>query len=226
MNGTHFVEWFKNQLLPNLPPHAVIVLDNDPYHNVVTEKVPTKSSKKALMQEWLTRHSIEWDRRELKRELFEKIRKEAPQKKFVVDGMARENDFIVLRSPVAHCELNPIELVWSQVKGFLKKNNKTFRLADLEKLVPEAFDTVTSDIWANCCEEAIKEENTCWESDGLQEEAVNEFLIEFGDSDQDDDLEYVEVAEEGALLCHDESVSDDDELDVDDRELLRIDECE
>ena len=72
--------------------------------------------------------------------------------------MARENDCIALRSPVAHCELNPIEIVWSKVKGFPKKNNKTFRLADLEKLVPEAFDTVTSDIWANCCEQAIKEE--------------------------------------------------------------------
>ena len=80
MNGTHFVEWLKNQLLPNLPPHAVIVIDNAPYHNVVTEKVPTKSSKKALMQKWLTRHTIERDRRELKRELFEKTQKEALRK--------------------------------------------------------------------------------------------------------------------------------------------------
>ena len=85
---------------------------------------------------------------------------------------------------IGHCELNPIELV---LKGFLKKNNKSFRLADLEKLVPEASDTVTLDILANCCEQAIKEENKFSESDGLQEEAVNEFLIEFGDSDQEDD---------------------------------------
>ena len=78
---------------------------------------------------------------------------------------------------------------------------------------------VTSEIWANCCEKAIKEEHTFWESDGLKEKAVN--------SDQeDDDLEYVEVAEAGALLGHDGAVSDNDELDVDDRELLRIDECE
>jgi transposase len=40
----------------------------------------------------------------------------------------------LLRTPVRHCELNPIELIWAQVKGFVAKNNITFRLKDVTKI--------------------------------------------------------------------------------------------
>jgi hypothetical protein len=40
----------------------------------------------------------------------------------------------VLRTPVRHCELNPIELIWAQVKGFEAKHNTTFRLKDVKEL--------------------------------------------------------------------------------------------
>ena len=95
MNGKHFTEWFEKQLLPNIPPQSVIILDNAPYHNVVVEKIPTKSSRKGDMQEWLRRHEIEIDSKDLKKDLFEKIQKEASQKRFVVDDLAREKN--------AHC---------------------------------------------------------------------------------------------------------------------------
>ena len=32
----------------------------------------------------------------------------------------------VVRLPVAHWELNPIEMAWSQVKGYVKANNKKY----------------------------------------------------------------------------------------------------
>ena len=32
----------------------------------------------------------------------------------------------VVRLPVAHCELNFIEMAWSQVKGHVKRNNKRY----------------------------------------------------------------------------------------------------
>jgi hypothetical protein len=40
----------------------------------------------------------------------------------------------VIRTPVRHYELNPIELIWAQVKGFVAKNNTTFRLKDVKEL--------------------------------------------------------------------------------------------
>ena len=40
------VKWWNTQLLPNIPVHSAIALDNTSYHKV-TEKVPTKPSTKS-----------------------------------------------------------------------------------------------------------------------------------------------------------------------------------
>ena len=57
--------------------------------------------------------------------------------KYVVDEMAKAH------LPPYHCELNPIEMAWSQVKQFAKKNNTTFTIPGLQALVHEAFAEVT-----------------------------------------------------------------------------------
>ena len=49
--------------------------------------------------------------------------------------------------PVRHCELNPKELIWAQVKGFVAKNNTTFRLKDAKELTYAAFGKNTNDVW-------------------------------------------------------------------------------
>ena len=67
------------------------------------------------------------------------------------------------RLPVAHCELNPIEMAWSQVKGHVKQNNKRyinividivivwhlfrFTLTEVKELVYQGFEAVTSERW-------------------------------------------------------------------------------
>ena len=54
---------------------------------------------------------------------------------FKTDKIANLHGHEVLRTPVRHCELNPIELIWAQVKGFVAENNTTFRLKDVKELV-------------------------------------------------------------------------------------------
>ncbi|KAG8235330.1 hypothetical protein J437_LFUL003613 [Ladona fulva] len=34
MNSGNYLKWIKNQLIPNLPPKSLVVIDNAPYHNV------------------------------------------------------------------------------------------------------------------------------------------------------------------------------------------------
>jgi len=53
----------------------------------------------------------------------------------------------VVRLPPYHCQYNPIELIWAQVKGDVAKKNVSFKIADVEKLVNEALDGVTVDSW-------------------------------------------------------------------------------
>ena len=52
----------------------------------------------------------------------------------------------MLRLPVAHCELNPIELAWASVKGYVAKHNKKHNLTEIEQLTPKGFEHITTDM--------------------------------------------------------------------------------
>jgi hypothetical protein len=44
--GTH-------QVIPNLPPSSVVVMDNAPYHSTVHNKPPEKYANKQDMVDWM-----------------------------------------------------------------------------------------------------------------------------------------------------------------------------
>ena len=61
-------------------------------------------------------------------------------------------------------------------------------------------------MWQHFCTHAIKEEEKCWEKDGLFENAIDEFWIELNVDDDEED-----------------EISDDEELDHEDRILMSAD---
>ena len=122
MNATHFLEWFEFSPMPNLPLNSLIILDNAKYHNTVVEKTPTKSSTKREMKAWLDNHGISYNPKDLKQDLFQSCHTST------VDRIAHQYGQEVVRLPISHCELNPIEMAWATVKDFIRKNNTTFRL--------------------------------------------------------------------------------------------------
>ena len=69
MKATVFEEWFNN-LLKKLPENAVIIMDNASYHSRKLEKLPSTSSKKKEMQEWLSLKNIDFDPEMVRCELF------------------------------------------------------------------------------------------------------------------------------------------------------------
>lgn len=99
------------------------------------------------MRAWLSSHGIGFDDTDLKRDLMKKISDAKPTKEFETDVIAAKFQHSVLRLPVAHPELNPIEMAWSLVKGYVAKNNKKFTLKEIEKLVPEGIREVTPALW-------------------------------------------------------------------------------
>ena len=65
----------------------------------------------------------------------------------------------MLRLPVAHCELNPIELAWASVKGYVAKHNKKHNLTEIEQLTPKGFEHITTDMGRQLCRHVVDIEN-------------------------------------------------------------------
>jgi hypothetical protein len=63
MDAKRFENWFSGQLLPNIPPNSVIVIDNASYHTKQENKVPTKSSRKDLMTDYLTKMGVTFEKK-------------------------------------------------------------------------------------------------------------------------------------------------------------------
>jgi len=80
MNSANFCKWFTEQLLPNIPPQSLIILDNASYHNELAEDAfPTPTTSKAQLQHWLkTHHRRAYREDMLKPELYKKCRQLCP----------------------------------------------------------------------------------------------------------------------------------------------------
>jgi transposase len=66
-------------------------------------------------------------------------------KAYELDQLANERGHQVIRLPPYHCHYNPIEMVWAQVKREVAKKNKTFTMAEVERLTNEELDRVTQE---------------------------------------------------------------------------------
>ncbi|GBM63347.1 hypothetical protein AVEN_51369-1 [Araneus ventricosus] len=192
MDGNHFESWFKSKLIPKLEPNSIIVMDNASYHSVKEEKLPTQSWRKKDIQEWLTNKNIPWGSDLLKLELLQIV--STVKHKFDgyrIDKIASERGHKVLRLPPYHCELNPIELIWAQVKGYIARQNQTFKLPEVKNLLLEALDKVSGNDWKNAVAHVTKIEKEFWTMDGLIEDVweQNELTIQLSDSDSTQESE-------------------------------------
>ena len=97
--------------------------------------------------------------------------------------LAKQFGKTVLRLPPYHCALNPIELIWSQVKGYVARHNVTFKLPDVQCLLQDALSHVTPESWQNCIKHIIAEEKKMWNLDGLKELAIEPLIVNLQESD-------------------------------------------
>ena len=88
MIGEHFEEWFRDKLLPNVPPNSLIVMDNASYHSRRLEDIPVKSWTKKRMIEWLDGKGTSYPPKALKSELFSILQEMRLTPQYVVDEMA------------------------------------------------------------------------------------------------------------------------------------------
>jgi transposase len=67
-----------------------------------------------------------------------------------------------LRLPPYRPEFNPIEKIWAIVKNWVAARNTTFKMADVEDLARQKFDSVTSETRSSVCEHVDKLVMSIW----------------------------------------------------------------
>lgn len=195
MNALHYAEWFK-KILSLLPEKSAIVIDQAPYHTKQdpTTMNPNMSWKKNKIIDWIIKKDISLPPGPYNIHRFTKAQLivyatpyfGTPEK--IVDQLIRNHrpDVKLLWLPVAHCELNPIELIWAYVKSKVAKVNlanaaeKGRSLEVMNNLCKEALRSVTPDLWKKCISHTTRIEDDYWEKDGLTEDVheVQPLIIE------------------------------------------------
>jgi len=110
MNQELFTKWFKEMLLPNIPERSLIIMDNASYHNMLSDhSAPTPKCKKEKIRSWLEANGIPLRDDCLKAEMIEILNRMTPPPTYVLDEIAAEYGYEILRTPPYHPELQPIE---------------------------------------------------------------------------------------------------------------------
>lgn len=83
--------------------------------------------------------------------------------------------------------MNPEELIWANIKGYVAKHNQKFNLTALQQLFNTALDNVTEDHWKNAVKHVMDIEKSYWERDNICDIEIEQVLIKLSeDSDSDD----------------------------------------
>ena len=165
MHQDLFTRWFTEQLLPNMPSNARIIMDNAPYHNTLScHAAPTAPCKKERIASWLSKNQIPVRDDCLKAEWVEILEKLAPAPTYALDELAADHGHAILRTPPDHPELQPIETCWAVVKKQIARVNKC-TMADLREQLEEAFASVTEETCVGLIKKVRKVEETFWTED-------------------------------------------------------------
>ena len=167
MDGSKFENWYKIKLLPNLQPNSVVVMDNASYHCVQVDRPPTSGSRKADIQEWLRRNDVPFSENARKGECVALVKQQTrnSKPKYVIDEKTRQAGHTILRLPPYHSHLNPIEMIWTQIKRCVIKNNATGQFVDAHQLIQETINAVTVERWRSVCKNVMIVEEDYWVKD-------------------------------------------------------------
>ena len=154
MNSKIFEKWVNEQLESALPEKSLIIMDNASYHSVREEgtKTPTSNSRKGDMISWLTKNNINFNNKAKKPELYGIVKLNKGPPIYKVDEFLKRKGHEVLRLPPYHCELNPIELIWGDLKGFVGREHSTIKREDVKALIKKGFAQIDSAKWLHVCE--------------------------------------------------------------------------
>ncbi|CAG7827108.1 unnamed protein product [Allacma fusca] len=170
VHGENYYKWFQKLMntLDGKGSH-LIVIDNAPYHSVST--APRLGSRKDVLLSYLIQQKaagknlpqLENLRRFELESLVKKLKSETPQ--YRVDALAREYGHKIVRLPPYNCDLNPIELVWADVKRKLREQNTDQNIQANVIRAKSVLQTYDAASWRSHIQHVKKLEETYWHGD-------------------------------------------------------------
>ncbi len=126
MNSQTFRKCFLEQLMPNIPPRSLIIMDNASYHNMQLNKAPSGNSRKGDIIKWLWDNKIPRDASHTRAKPYQLVQLHTKDKlRYEMDELAAAAGHNVFRLPPYYCQFNPIELIWTQIKQEIRKTQIT-----------------------------------------------------------------------------------------------------
>ncbi|KAF0706840.1 hypothetical protein AaE_013921, partial [Aphanomyces astaci] len=198
-----FVDWFGDLLeeLEKLQKYGVIIaMDNAKYHQGKPFGTPTGSMKKADMLAACATYGVEVDERSTRPVVWAALKDHIDRTvKSEVESMAMERGHLVAWTPPYHSDLQPIEMVWSDVKGKVgRQYTVTTSFEDVRVRLDAAFTALPSKTIYNCIGHTERKVAAM----SLYLETLDEADEELGQCSSDD---------EGSVDNVSEASSDDDE---------------
>lgn len=198
MNASNFLKWMTEKVVPNLPENSLVVMDNAPYHCTQINKAPTMSNLKSEMQIWLREKNIFFEDSWTKAVLYDTIKKNKEPPVYAVDELLRQHNHEVVKLPPYHCDLNPIEKIWSLVKRRVAEKNVAQDPKQIVELTEAAFASITEDDWHIQCNHVKNVEDEYFKNDGLIDVEMERFIIcteNDSDTESDHDSDLIDTSD-------------------------------
>lgn len=160
-DGEYFKKWISNliRILSEKDiSKAIVIMDNAKYHKQLPPDTPKSSNTKKLLLEYCERKGIVTNATSYKSMIWaDVIRYINDNVKPIVVKMLEDAGHQVIFTPPYHSDLQPIELIWANVKGEVGRqydNNTNFSKV-LERL-KSAFANLTSKCVKGCIDKTNK----------------------------------------------------------------------
>nr|XP_031841206.1 uncharacterized protein LOC116430775 [Nomia melanderi] len=151
INNSHFMKWVEELVVPNLPASSVVIVDNTPYHTL-DENIKSK--------------------------LMKNIKVKLSPKDSSFDKLLQSHGHEVLRLPPYHPDLNPIELVWGDIKNKVDKECLSAKLKENKDFLLNCFYQIAVEKWKVYCTHVQKIEDEYLQHHELMDGSIHSFIAQ------------------------------------------------
>ena len=168
--------------IPKASSNAALILNRAACHDMLTDfaRAPTISVRKdklihcvekwgGPLAEW--GWPSRWRAEKVKAQLLEAENIIKPAPKYRAQEIADKFGIAISFLPIAHPELNPIEMVWGKAKSRCASRSKEMKLSILEDAAKEEFQKVDGAAWRKHEDHATEAEDGCIASRRLEDQA-------------------------------------------------------